>query len=328
VKSRCLLGAALALVCSARDASAAELVWSAPRECPDQTEMQFRIERILAAPLEGAAPGRFRAHVQRGGKGFEASLTREPTSPAARPERVEAVDCSTLSQALAVMIGLALMETAPASSAAPASSGQPETLPAERADMPSSPDELAPHQPALGGRGPDASLSLWVLADAGSTPAPDAGVAMVIDLAWERFSLRAFGTLLFSRHANVAGARDPTLGADLGLLAGSLIGCFAPLPALAAALRLEACAGAELGSVSGRGTGLRAPREGSALWLAPRSDVLISWRVPETNLMLGGWLALLVPLTRNRFYLEDIGVVHEPGGIAARAGVGVGFLLK
>jgi hypothetical protein len=103
----------LALACGIRGASAAEVVWSAPKDCPDRAEMLFRVERILARPLERAAPGRFQARVQRGGTRLDAWLTHELASTDARLEHVEAVDCFTLSQALAVMIGFALTDAAP-----------------------------------------------------------------------------------------------------------------------------------------------------------------------------------------------------------------------
>jgi hypothetical protein len=116
-------------------------------------------------------------------------------------------------------------------------------------------------------------------------------------------------------------------GADLGLFAGALSACVVPFGS-SASLTVYACAGWELGRLSGVATGVQMPRHGAALWSAPRTDLGMSWGILETGLRLGALLTLERPLARDDFELRELGSVHRPPSVVGRAAVGLDWALE
>ena len=171
------------------------------------------------------------------------------------------------------------------------------------------------------------ALSLWFLADTGSLPRPGFGAAVGAQLEAGYFQLRATATLLFEQHHELALAASPAPGADMGLFAGALSVCGLPFGS-ASSLALYGCAGWELGRLSGAATGVLMPRQGAALWSAPRADVGVSWRISETGLRLGALLTLAVPLARDDFELRELGSVHRPSSVVGRAALGLDWALR
>ncbi|MEY4545737.1 MAG: hypothetical protein RL685_1932 [Pseudomonadota bacterium] len=162
------------------------------------------------------------------------------------------------------------------------------------------------------------------MADTGSLPGAGFGVSGGAGLAWSAFELRALGLFLPPREGHSAGGNSTSSGADLSLLAGSLLAC-APLSDAGRRLQLLACAGWELGQLSGIGTGVATPHERNRLWSAGRIDLDAEWLVPGSPLRLGLLFSVLVPFSRDEFILKDIGAVHQPTNVVARAGLGLGW---
>jgi hypothetical protein len=331
------LALVLALVGRARPAEAAELTASGPRECADAVELSFRVERAIGMSLAQAAPLAFEVLIERTAAGPVARIEVTGAAPEATrfTRELRATDCDQLVDAVSVAIALALgaaepssdgdaaasTERANAPSAAAAASAAPATAPAAAgADATDTGDD-----DSLDTKSPSAapSISLWLLGDAGSLPSPSLGAALGAELGWSKLELRAVGTVLFERETQVESASSPAPGAKLQLITGGLLACAAPFGSLRATFAPFACFGAELGQLSGVGTGVASPRRGSALWAAPLVQVGGEWAVPDTALGLAMALVAAVPLTRDEFALRNIGTVHQPPSVVGRLSVGV-----
>jgi hypothetical protein len=308
---------AVSLACSmAARAGAAELAWSAPPGCPEHAEVVFRIERALGGSLAEAPPLHLRVGVQRArGGAFTASLDAE-----GRARTLTAPDCIRLADAVAVAVSLALGVIEPAVPERP-STREPLEPPAAVPSI----DAPASSAPAPSGRaGPRPSVSAWLLGDAGSLPRVGAGAALGVELGWDRLQLRAQALLLFEQHVDRSGQAGlgPAAGADLALVAGSVLAC-----AAVASFRDDGafflCAGPELGRLSGSGTGVSARKTGGGTWLAPRIDLGVAWRVTGSSLALGALASAVAPLLRDDFVLETSVPVHRAASVVGRLSFGV-----
>jgi hypothetical protein len=167
------------------------------------------------------------------------------------------------------------------------------------------------------------ALLLAVLFDAGSLPAPGFGIAFGAELRADHFALRALGSLAFDQHASLPGSGAARPGAEMSLALGSLAACAGPFGSLRSSWAASLCGGWELGRLSGTGTGVTEPRDGSQLWSAPRIDAGLDWMLPGTALRLGMLFTLAVPLERKDFVLRDLGRVYRPSSLVGRWAVGV-----
>jgi hypothetical protein len=321
---------------AARTTRAAELEVHGPPECADAAELSFRIERSLGTPLASAAPLSFDVVMQRGSSSYVARirLLHGGSGNAAKERVLSAGDCGKLTDAVSVAIALALGEAEsgePAwdvedTSAATPESVAPPAAPAPAAaapPVPASSDDENGDEPSVGWV---PSLSAWLIADAGSLPAPSLGAALGAELVMGRLTVRALGTLLFEQHTTVASAQVPAPGADLQLLAGSLLACTAPLGAPRKGLVSLACLGVEVGRLAGVGTNVADPRSGSALWVAPRLDAGAAWVPPGSALRLSATVTAAVPLNRDEFALTGIGTAYQPPNIIGRLSLGAGVV--
>lgn len=330
---------ALALGGGALPAGAAELAASGPRECADAVEISFRVERAIGMPLAQAAPLAFEVVMERTTAGHIARIGVTGAAPEATrfTRELSGTNCDQLVDAVSVAIALALGAAAPSpdGDAAPsterASAADARSAAAAASGAPGSGAAPA-HAAADAGddesrttAGPSAapSLSLWLLGDAGSLPGPSLGAALGAELGWSKLELRALGTVLFERETQLEAPASPAPGAKLALITGGLFACAAPFGSLHATLAPFACFGAEIGRLSGVGTGVASPRRGSALWAAPIVHVGAAWAVPDTALGLAMGLAVAAPLARDEFALRDIGTVHQPPSVVGRLSVGV-----
>lgn len=339
MRSAVLLGIAGSLLLGTGVAAAAELEAHGPAECPDGVELGFRVERNVKVPLAQAPPVHFVVQMENGSPGYVARISATGAAGKETKERVlSGADCSQLADAVVVAITLALGASAPVTEQpgsgeptrsqsspdppAPTSMGPASTEPARTepsgADTGGAPATNEAKSSAL-----RPSLSVSVLADAGSLPAPGLGMALGAQLGWGRLELRALGTMLFEQHKELPGVPPP--GADLQLFAGSLLACTSVIGAPGSVFTLPVCLGLELGRLRGVGTGVADPRSGGALWAAPRVDLEARWRPPQTDLSIGLGLAGATPLERSRFALNEIGTVYRPPSVVGRLSLSLGL---
>jgi hypothetical protein len=307
-------------------------------------------------PLSHAADLRFEVRAEASPRGYAARIEIDAGPGSERRGRaLAATDCTRLADVVAVAIALALGADADAGSATgtagEAAAGEltgPESgadrrgkgaasAGASRGDGGASGKSDMAAGAEVNERGAEAAapspksvlpaLSLWFLADTGSLPRPGLGVALGAQLEAGYFQLRATATLLFEQHRELAVPADPVPGADLDLFAGALSACWVPFGS-SAPLAVYGCGGWELGRLSGAATGVLMPRQGAALWSAPRADFGVSWAIWETGLRLGALLTLELPLARDDFELRELGSVHRAPGVVGRVAVGLDWALK
>lgn len=343
VWSNLVLGSVLGVFSTSARAGAAEIEARGPAECPDGGELAFRVERNAKLSLERAPAVQFEIEMTRAAEAYVAHVKMTDASASQTKERVlQGTDCNQLGDAIVVAITLALGEAEavePGSRAMPAgaaeSSGAPQTTSQvapeanvpDRSEAPLSSDAGA--TPPAHERAPSLrpSLSVAVLGDLGSLPAPGVGAEIGAELDWGRIELRAFGLLLFEQHTELESPLPPAPGADLELFAGGVLACTTPFGAERAAWSIPMCLGFELGKLAGVGTGIADPRSGSALWAAPRVDAGLRWSLPNSPLRLSAMFTAATPLQRSRFALSEIGTVYSPSGVVGRLslGIGIGF---
>jgi hypothetical protein len=328
VRAKLLVGLVAALTHGATLARAAELEARGPTECPDSPELAFRVERNVGMSLAQAPDVKFVVGIERSAAAYVAHVAMAGAVGGESKERVfTAADCSELADAIVVAVALALGAAGHSADEHPQRRLAQEDVSApilQSGATVQSGKEAIESEPSA--RGPRPSLSASLLVDAGSLPELGLGAALDAELSWERLRLRAIGTILFEQHTELGGIA-PAPGADLEMMAGSLLACTTPFGGLRSQFSVPACLGFELGRLAGVGTGVVAPRSGSAPWAAPRVDVGAVWAIPGTAFRFGVTLTAATPINRSRFALTEIGTVYRPASVVGRLslGVGVGF---
>jgi hypothetical protein len=318
-------------------ARASDLSWAGPAECARSEQLVFQVERALGAPLAETGQVHLQVHVARTVPTTRALLriADESADPPISERRLVAPDCDKLVDTLAVAITLAIEAAAPQPESLPvrAASAPPPTsapavvgLPAANASAPSALLLDRPLPDANASSGPIARATARLLADVGSLPGPALGVGVGAQLAWSRWVLELTGVLWGERHARLDAATTPGVGADFSLATGALAACALPFDENSVAIAL--CAGAEMGRVSGRGTGITSPRTASGLWLAPSVEAGVTWKPGGSRLGLGARLGAAAPLGQRSFYLERLGTVHEVASLVARGGLSLEVALE
>ncbi|HTV20209.1 MAG TPA: hypothetical protein VMG12_16105, partial [Polyangiaceae bacterium] len=268
----CVLGVASLALAIPRSAFAAELAIAMPSACPIDDDLAFRAERALGQSLESAADVRCTVHISRDGASYAARLEVQPigSSEPPRQRALLAPSCEKLSETLALAISLAIAsgaeKPAPAQreavSSAPPSPAPSSAVTAELATP--GPDEPRADEPEAGADARESSrlrigASAALVVDAGSLPGVGAGAALGASLGLDPLELRVLGTYLPPREVSVASATG-TAGAEIELLAGSLLACLPRVVRASEHVRVGACAGAELGWLEGTGTGVDVAR--------------------------------------------------------------------
>jgi hypothetical protein len=147
-----------------------------------------------------------------------------------------------------------------------------------------------------------------------------------VQLGWARLQLFALATFYFDQRTQLTTSTGSAAGGDLNLALGTLLACSKLLRTPGASVAPMLCGGLDIGRLAGVGRGVLDARHGALLWIGPRLDAGVFWRLPETQLRLGGLLGAALPLNRDSFILDDIGTVHRPSGLVGRASLGVELL--
>lgn len=322
---------------------ASDLSWSGPLDCAQSEQLLFEIERALGAPLALTGQVHLQVHVARTAPDARAVLRVRTDGAAPASERsLVAPDCAKLIDTLAVAITLAVEAAAPddeafeagnRSGTAPGSTrasseAMPAPVPSLASDQASAaPSEAAFRTDSTRSRGPSPLVIAMLTGDSGSLPAPAVGVALGARLDFMRFQLELIGTLWVDQHTRLAGALQDA-GGDVGLATGTLWACTRPFADAGDPLSLALCAGAEVGRLSGSGSGITQPRRASALWLAPHVQLDARWRLPGARWGLGARAGAGAPLERREFVLDGLGTVHQPAGLVGRVALIVDVALQ
>jgi len=308
--------------------AAASLSVAPEDPCLDAAELTALVERELGAALGAAVPLRFELSGAKRPRGYSARLdVFDDRGAAARRRVVEAADCATLQETVAVAMTLAL--SADAGAAEPLQvRGMPEASnPSGSADDAPMQDMRPREASAQGASGENRawvpSLSAGLLVDAGTLPSASLGASIGAALAVGSLRIQALGTLLFDREVSIQGRLSPDAGATLGFAGASLLACAPLFQASSAGLSSRACLGWELGQLSGQGNGVARPERGRVLWSAPRLDIGGRFALPVAYGGVGLSLAAEAPLNRDDFTIGPDVVVHRPPVIVGRVAVGI-----
>jgi hypothetical protein len=132
------------------------------------------------------------------------------------------------------------------------------------------------------------------------------------------WSLELAAALLLPRHAELGGEASPS--SDIDWIGGQLALC------RALGRHLNACAGMEVGRLSGVGSGVDEPATARGGWLAPIAEARLHGDLFGSDTF--SWqlgLGVAAALSRPEFGFEDLGVLHRPSAASARLFVGLGW---
>jgi hypothetical protein len=249
---------------------------------------------------------------------LELETRRESGAPSTRT--LEGKSCNEVTNAAAVVIGLSIRDSVPAAAGAVT-----ETPPPAAAENPGDHSEqVAEPSPAVHPASQEparrlahelaAVVTLAGILDTASLPGPALGVALSGGARYAGFAFEVQGTALVPQMLELGAGQS----AEFNLLAGALFVCLTPG---AASLTLLACAGLELGRMSGEGHGVTNPKLGSALWDAVRLD--LGGELPlSANWRLSARVGLMLPVSRPEFQLDGQDI-YRPAALGFRAGLGV-----
>jgi hypothetical protein len=299
----------------ARGAHATEVRLTAPDGCAEADQVIADVELLLHRPLASIEGVDFDVVIAEGArKRWQLRVvTTDRASGERRSRDIPGLDCAELARAAAVAIAMSIEES---SAGDPTTTGpRQETVPVRLAQPPAI-AALAP-APVVTGRTWQLSVGIGAVGDTGTLPHFAFGAE--VDVGWRIGVLRLLGvgTLLPAQESRFATGA----GGTFRLIAGGPMFCMGRGERT---IGVFACAGGELGQLSGEGLGVTRPQRESALWAAGRAEVggavtiAPRWRA---------WLraALVIPASRPTFVLDQVTPVYQPGGAIARASLGVDF---
>ena len=341
----------IAVLCGHTGMSAAQpadspiiLWWEVPAgsECPSTDVVSDEVERLLGGKPSASAGRRLFARarvVQKADGSWMLTVRTAIAGEEADGERLlQAPSCGELGSAAALIVALGFDAAAVAAQAertagqlpdaaknadptAPkANNATPEQPPVEPPIVPDSPKATSSRPRTENPARVRFGLNLGAGGDFGSFSGPALSGHVSGLLRYRKLELIASFTF-FPLHRTPLEDR-PTVGGDFSLYTGGLLACGTFLAVRA--LGLGVCGGAELGQMRAKGYGVSDPGEGRAFWAAARAGGTLTIALTRRlRLRFDGGVA--VPFTRNRYFLERIGVVHDPSSIAGRTDIGVEF---
>ena len=172
-------------------------------------------------------------------------------------------------------------------------------------------DAATPDRPSLQLAG-----VLRVFGELGIMPGPAFGGAVALRAQRGALSGEASAAALLPKKGTLAD--EDTRGGHFSWFGGQLVGCLSSI----SGVTLAGCVGGEIGRLSGTGTGVDVQETRHAAWFGPLLSVrtglpLAHHAIFETE------LALVLPLSRPTFALEQLGEVHTPAVVSGRVGAGI-----
>jgi hypothetical protein len=274
--------------------------------CPDADALTLRIQQIRGRAAREPA-GTYRVSFVKKEDGFAAVISTGPNGANVRTLENNGPTCAELAKATALTLALLF------DSDVAAVKKSPEPVPIAPPAPPPPPPSLPepPHDRR------DVTLSLGAVGLAGVLRPASPAAAAEVGFAGTRWRM-GLGALW---------ALPQTL--DLGpgtvneqLVSGSVRSCFAPYRQ--GALRVDACAGAFVGLVTGDAKGFTTNARHTRPWVAvPVEIVLAGWTTPV------GWelgVSGLIPVRRQDFEITGLGVAYKSppiGGMLSLRAIGM-----
>lgn len=301
------------------------LDWDAPGECPSRDAVEGRVEGMLGRRLvmTSEPPVRVVGRVAVSEGGYRLRLSTETTSGALDRE-FEGRDCDVLADTAAIVVSATLspdppppprLEPAPEprAEAEPAPSPQTEPVtPATTAEP-----EPRPATPPEPSRGVGGAVRVAGGVGLGALPGVAPGVDVAAALLRRSLRVELRFAYWFARRAESEARSDA--GAELTLWTLGARGCWAPARGI---FEFPLCGGVQAGPLRGDGYGISLPTTTRLTWVAVTAGAALAVS-PLRNLAFWLGVDLLVPLTRPRFVVEDLGALHTSSGVGGRAMLGV-----
>jgi hypothetical protein len=224
-------------------------------------------------------------------------------------------NCGELGEAAAVAIALALggADAASASSASGGTESVP-APPAADAAQDAASEPLASELRSVG-----AVARAEALVDTGSLGGVALGAAAEVGVRWRSLGVRAYGLGLPSRQVRLASSQF----VELSLWAAGLRGCYRATDGLPL---IDVCGGAEVGAFGAAGRGLVDARERRDAWGATTWSTWFGIDLAE-HLQAGARLEAVVPLSRERYFVNRNELVHEMSAPSLRLALSLGGTL-
>jgi hypothetical protein len=269
------------------------LTWQTPPQCPSKDDLLEDIARLVGE-LDGEEPNlvaRARVTPEPGGRWRLLLETELDGTPGER--ELEGNSCDAVARAAAVMIALMLN---------PHATFEPEPT----------------SEPLTTRLGIDSRLEL----SRGTMPSWSPELSLGVVGGWGRAWFRVGAGIGLPQRAELSG--DSARGGDLwhGSGQGSL--CWDLLGEDAV---FGACGLVEVHRLQGRGRGIANPRTGVVWWTD--AGLALVGRVPVTSAFaLGAHVEGAVPLARPSLYVQGLGLVHQPKGLASTLGISALFQFR
>jgi hypothetical protein len=277
------------------------LDYVAPPECASESSIRAAVARLVTKPRTEA----FSAQVviEKTETGYLSRIRATSSAERALP----GATCEEVVEATTVILALAMSPKNPTTApAAPVAT----TAPRDRGPA-------APEGPASERSGLELTLKVGISGDSSVLPTAAFGFAGYVGLQGEIWTVQVGGN--YFPPQRTALPQDEDRGGDLSLWAVWPSACGAPIRAR---VRLELCAGPELGQILGDGFGISSPRHAAAPWLGALGAAQLSFGL-STHFRVYAALGAVVRLTPNRpFVLDGIATVHEPRRVSGRASLG------
>jgi len=308
----------LSLPCAVR---AAELQVHAPGRCADADAIRAQVENLIGRPLAQVERVDFEVEISARPSGdFMLALRMREGSAEPRTRELLGASCAEVGEAAAVAIALAIT-----GDDVPLAQRLAEQHAASRSTVVAPPDAKADRpapSPPIAPRARAAEPSPWWFAvalagtlDGGTLPALAPGGQLELIGGLQAFSLRVYGGAFAAQEARLP---ESDAGAELGLVLGGALLCG---ERALGALRALACAGAELGSLSGEGL-VKMPKPRSVLFGALRADAGLGFEL-QAPFWLVARAGVSVPFARREFQINRGTTVHRPASVSGRVLLGV-----
>ncbi|MEI9950108.1 MAG: hypothetical protein WDO74_14330 [Pseudomonadota bacterium] len=296
---------------------AAEIRWLGEASCRRELELAAQVESMTERPVSSIEIADFELSVKsRAQDQWSLELTTVRRADGARStRRIHGASCVEVTDAAAVAIALAVGPAPPQTKIEPKAAAKP--------------DAQAP-SPTTTRRSPGSPSSLeWFAGlagtlDSSATPSVALGAALHLGLSW----LPTHESQTRLRFELEGALYAPTQTSSVGGQAGKFqLFYLAPLVCGAKPLggpTLLACAGYELGQLSGEGVGdaVTSSRPSNTFWSAARAELGVL--VPlASGLRIVARAGAAVPLIRREFVLDGPEVVFRPAPVSARVALGI-----
>ncbi|HEX6271713.1 MAG TPA: hypothetical protein VFZ53_01670 [Polyangiaceae bacterium] len=292
-----------------------ELDWEGPPSCAPPEDLDGAVRGFLGdvPPPDDVPPIAARVTLRESADGrFDVRMVTT-SGGATRERRLGTETCDEARELVAFLLALLVDPRAAEPAASSAASAPP--APAKPA---AEPDRAAPVSAPENERDAHFVLGLAASAELGVLPGGSFGGEVRGGVVLSRFSLEAVARAWLPRHAespDVAGAGGKFTAFEAGVL-----GCLRGAPG--GGLSAQACAGPFLLSLEGEGYGVTAPGSERALVAAAAGEAALLVAIAR-HLSLRPALGVLVPFGRPTFAIHDVGAIHRPAAVAARAALGL-----